>query len=464
MPLALIIFLALMSLARILLGTLFPVTADESYYWLWSRHLTLSYVDHPPMVAYVNFLFTFGQPILFTLRLATTLIALLVSIVVYFLAKEVYNEKIAFWSAVLFQIIPHFLVIWLTMFVELPLVLFWTTALLTTVYIVKRNKTTLWYLLAIIIGLGSLCKYTMFVFWPSLALFFLIVPEQRFWLKTKEPYLCFIISLLFFTPVIYWNSLYNFVSFTFHGAKTVGDSFGNNFLPFIADQLVHFSPFLIFALFGAYKYALKQNKETRLLFSFSFVPLFLFLILSLKVKVWAHWPAIGYIAAIPLTINYLMEQKKKWQLFITWIGLFSSLVIIMLLFVTPGVLLHQQEYSKNYELDKLIPENTKVFSQTNVSASLLEFHLNRPTYLAIGFLKRGAPWGEKQYDIWGIPNLTSGETVCYYWEDNKEFRAEVKKYFKNIADTGWQLNLVEDYINRYKILRLEGFKGGKAHP
>jgi 4-amino-4-deoxy-L-arabinose transferase-like glycosyltransferase len=26
---------------------------DEAYYWVWSRHLALSYIDHPPMVAYL---------------------------------------------------------------------------------------------------------------------------------------------------------------------------------------------------------------------------------------------------------------------------------------------------------------------------------------------------------------------------------------------------------------------------
>ena len=33
---------------------LFPMAADEGYYWLWSKHLDISYVDHPPMIAYLN--------------------------------------------------------------------------------------------------------------------------------------------------------------------------------------------------------------------------------------------------------------------------------------------------------------------------------------------------------------------------------------------------------------------------
>src|ERR1700756_290581 len=28
-----------------------PLTFDEAYYWLWSKHLAGGYYDHPPMVA-----------------------------------------------------------------------------------------------------------------------------------------------------------------------------------------------------------------------------------------------------------------------------------------------------------------------------------------------------------------------------------------------------------------------------
>src|SRR3954469_23528789 len=30
-----------------------PITFDEAYYWIWSKHLAGGYYDHPPMVAFV---------------------------------------------------------------------------------------------------------------------------------------------------------------------------------------------------------------------------------------------------------------------------------------------------------------------------------------------------------------------------------------------------------------------------
>jgi 4-amino-4-deoxy-L-arabinose transferase-like glycosyltransferase len=34
-------------------GRLDALTADEAYYWMWSKHLAFGYYDHPPMVALV---------------------------------------------------------------------------------------------------------------------------------------------------------------------------------------------------------------------------------------------------------------------------------------------------------------------------------------------------------------------------------------------------------------------------
>ena len=37
---------------RAVMATLLPLSADEAYYWLWSKHLAAGYYDHPPMIAW----------------------------------------------------------------------------------------------------------------------------------------------------------------------------------------------------------------------------------------------------------------------------------------------------------------------------------------------------------------------------------------------------------------------------
>lgn len=441
------IFLAAMFVVRLVLANLFPLTADESYYWLWSRHLDWSYIDHPPMIAWINWFLTQGQPNLFMLRLGTVIISTLVSILIYFLAKAVFNEKTAFWSVVLFNLLPHFLIIWLTMFVELPLTLFWTLSLLVLWQALKTRRIAWWLILGVTVGLGLLSKYTMILFWPCLLLFILVSKEDRYWLTRIEPYLAGLISLICLSPVIYWNSRHDWISFTFHATRG-STPFGENFLPFVGDQLVHFTPFFLICFFSAFvpswldsfttKTPRHEGTQRNFLFSFSFPVLFLFLLLSFKAKVWAHWPSIGYIAAIPLAIDYLGEKRAQ---FFKWVGGFTAILLIVLFFVTPGILLHQRDYAANYQLKDKLPTDLKIFSSSNVTAAQLEFYTGRQTYLAPELFGLAGAWGTAQYKLWGIPIIKPGEQIIYFGPEQKLAGFTSPQTIANL-----KLFVIEDYI------------------
>jgi len=452
-------------IVRMALSLLFPLTADESYYWLWSKHLSLSYVDHPPMVAYINFLFTFGQEFLFGVRLGANVLFFLISSLFYLIVKKTADENIAFNSVLIFNLIPHYLIIWLTQFVEIPLAFFWLLTILFLLTAVQTKNEKYWYLIGLTLGLGYLSKYTMFLFWPCLLIFFWLSKDNRYWLKKKELYFSGIISALFFLPVLLWNWQHDWVSFTYHSTKVAADAIGTNTLVFIGDQLVHFTPFIIFTLFNANRYCLKRNDNTRLLFSFSMPILLFFLLVSLKVKVWAHWPAIGYILAIPNIVIYLTETKKSLGKFISWITVFTLLVLGILFWVSPAILLNQGNYQKNSGLKTLIPQETKIYTQNNVGASLLEFYLKRPAYLATGFMRIGYPWGTAQYETWGIPDLKKGEDIIYFGEDSQDIRNISQQHFKKAEVLPYKIYLIEDYMtNNFKFIKLIGYRGGGSHP
>jgi 4-amino-4-deoxy-L-arabinose transferase-like glycosyltransferase len=42
-----------LTVLRLVAAAWTPLTFDEAYYWLWSKHLAGGYYDHPPMVALV---------------------------------------------------------------------------------------------------------------------------------------------------------------------------------------------------------------------------------------------------------------------------------------------------------------------------------------------------------------------------------------------------------------------------
>ena len=45
--------IAVLILLRAVMAAWLPLSADEAYYWLWSRHLAAGYYDHPPAIAFL---------------------------------------------------------------------------------------------------------------------------------------------------------------------------------------------------------------------------------------------------------------------------------------------------------------------------------------------------------------------------------------------------------------------------
>ena len=50
LAIALIAFLITL---RAIMAAALPLSADEAYYWLWSKHLAAGYFDHPPAIAWL---------------------------------------------------------------------------------------------------------------------------------------------------------------------------------------------------------------------------------------------------------------------------------------------------------------------------------------------------------------------------------------------------------------------------
>ena len=85
--------LALVAL-RLIAAAWTPITFDEAYYWMWSKHLAGGYYDHPPMVAVVIRLGTIvaGDTEL-GVRLVSILLALPMSWAVYQATLILFGDK-----------------------------------------------------------------------------------------------------------------------------------------------------------------------------------------------------------------------------------------------------------------------------------------------------------------------------------------------------------------------------------
>lgn len=329
-----------MTLIRLAVIGHIGLSGDEAHYWGYTQHLELSYFDHPPLIAWViKFSTIFFGNTEFAVRLPTVLMFFAASIVIFNLAKRLYDERVAFWSIVILNIVPLFSFLGAVLTVpDAPLALFW--ALFAAVFhrIVTDNRAgdKRWYLLGLLVGAGLLSKYNAVLLPVSAGLFLLLSPRHRHFLRTKEPWLALLVALAAFSMVIVWNWENNWVSFGFqlrHGFGKSIPHFSMNLLGrCLGAQAGYISPlffFLYWALVIRYIISIvrylpdlmRASSDTPLsagapgtpallLFSLSFPTLFLFNSIASFNEILPHWPAMGYLL---LTIGVARGIVARWN-------------------------------------------------------------------------------------------------------------------------------------------------------
>ncbi len=98
-------FLGIITLFRLLYAVILPLAPQEAYYWNYSRHPALSYFDHPPMAAYFIKLTTLLGTSAFSIHLAAILLSVMLTIAIYRLAYLLFDEWVAFWSALVINLV-----------------------------------------------------------------------------------------------------------------------------------------------------------------------------------------------------------------------------------------------------------------------------------------------------------------------------------------------------------------------
>lgn len=303
----LLLLLLLTTVFRLVYVNFIELAQDEAYYWDLSRTLQLSYYDHPPMIMYLISLFTkvFGNTE-FAVRLSPIIIAGAITILVYLIGKEMFDDYVGFYSALLVNITLIYSVGSILATIDTPFALFWLSAVYSCVKAIKTGDGKWWYISGIAVGLGLLSKYVMVLFVPALFIFLLLSREHRRWLKRKEPYIGGVMALLIFSPVIIWNAQNEWLSFKFqlaHGLKTKKAAGLLSFMKYIGGQAAVLSPFLFLAcIWGMAKGLIVwiRDKDWRYLFltSFAAFVVVFFGYSSLKAKVEGNWPMPAYFTAV----------------------------------------------------------------------------------------------------------------------------------------------------------------------
>jgi hypothetical protein len=192
-----------------------PLTFDEAYYWMWSKHLAGGYYDHPPMVALVIRLGTMiaGDTEL-GVRLVSILLALPMSWAVYRTAAILFGGwRVASSATLLLNLTLMAAVGTLIVTPDAPLLVASSFVLFFLAKVLESGRGAWWLAVGAAVGAALLSKYTALFFGPAILIWLVSVPALRRWLISPWPYLGGLVALALFAPVIVWNADHQWVSF-----------------------------------------------------------------------------------------------------------------------------------------------------------------------------------------------------------------------------------------------------------
>lgn len=300
-----------------------PLTFDEAYYWMWSKHLAFGYYDHPPMVAFVIRLGTLiaGDTEL-GVRLISILLALPMSWAVYHTAAILFGgRRVAATATILLNVTLMAAVGTLIVTPDAPLLVASSFVLFFLAKVLQTGRGAWWLAVGVAVGAALLSKYTALFFGPAILIWLAAVAKLRRWLISPWPYLGGIVAFAVFAPVVLWNADHHWVSFV----KQLGRARIEDFRPaFIAELIptqIAFATPLVWILGVMGLYALLRRDagawSARMLITSTFWTIVAYFVWhSLHARVEANWfapvyPAFAIAAAVAANLTRWDGRQQR---------------------------------------------------------------------------------------------------------------------------------------------------------
>lgn len=343
-----ILLIALLALTavRIAAASAYPLVDDETYYWVWSRHLAWGYPDHPPAVAAmvrVTTALVGDSPL--GVRLGPILMAFITSLLVYDLARQMFDRRAGLLAAAGYQIIPIAAVGAIIAAPDAPFILFWVLA----VWCLWRARTSgrawAWYGAGLAGGLCLMSKLSALFLGASLAGFLLFVPSERRWLRRPEPYRAAAIALTVVFPLVAWNSRHDAITYDkllnpahwidLHGPVREAAAFAGA-------SAIYYGPItwvLLLAALAASISLARRGDDRFALLAWLAAPLIGFTALtSFNGIPKPHWPAPAYLMLLPAAAALwpMVRQRRGWRR-AAIAGVALNVIVVIVLYALPFI-------------------------------------------------------------------------------------------------------------------------------
>jgi dolichol-phosphate mannosyltransferase len=340
---------------------------EETYYWNYSRHLDIGYLDHPPMVAWLIKLGTaaFGQS-QFGVRVGAVCCGVITSVFSYRLTRNLFDETTALAALVLAQTLPFFFLSGLLMTPDAPLTAAWAASLYYLERALVAGRSEAWWRAGLALGLGAISKYSIGLLVPVTLVFMLWDHKSRRWWWRWEPYVASLLAFAVFSPVILWNAQHEWASFAFQTSRRLAEAPRFALHKLVASALILITPTGVLAVAatllgakpasagagaradtgtstdaraGAEPAAAGDAARRRLFLNAAIlVPLTVFALFSLRHEVKLDWTGAPWIAALPVMAAGMASTGAALSRLRVWIrAAWTPTLVTMLLIYGAGL-------------------------------------------------------------------------------------------------------------------------------
>lgn len=310
--------LAALTAIRAAFAAYLDLRIDDAYYWAWSKENVLSFLDHPPMVAWFIRAGTdvFGDTA-FGVRFFSLVSLLGAQLFLADIVRRKTNNDILAMTFVMLapEAALYFGQMSILVTPDRPLS-FFLCALLWSLVRLNETRNPRWWLSAGIFGGLMLdSKYTALLITPAIAAFVLVPRLNRQWLWSKWFWISIVAALIVFSPVLIWNAQHQWISFGFQFArvKAPGSMSLAHVADFLGTQWGLVGPILLpmtvvgtaLTLWKGYE---KRDPVAILLSTAALSPFLYLLCRSTTLRIGITWPEIIWLPAFAATAIHLHDR------------------------------------------------------------------------------------------------------------------------------------------------------------
>ena len=337
--------------AKIIAAPFLELGNDEVYYWTYALQLDFNHFDHPPLVGFLIRATTLNMHWVseLSMRLGAIITA---SVGCYFIFKTtavLSNERAGFYAAMLYQagvytgFIAGFFIL-----PDSAQLLFWTASLYVMSLLLfanKEKKIGYWILLGLLIGLATLSKVHGLFLWAGFGAYLLFTnPKQLF---SGSFILAVSITLVCLAPILYWNVVYDFITYRFHSERVTHTGIdAASFTSELIGEVLYQNPFVYILMAAAVvaikKISFQQKNSGRWLLWMSVPLILIFWMVALFNPTLPHWSGPAFIPLMMLAGIYMDQKKLSWPIYLVRAAF--ALVFSILLFL----LIVVQKYPGNF--------------------------------------------------------------------------------------------------------------------